>query len=324
MDRAAIEVAWRHIYGEGIMISRAVGVIDIGSNTTNLLIVGADGKDIERVITTTRLGEDVFSTKTLRDDAIERTATVVADYVNRCRKHDVTDIRIVGTAACRTATNVDQLANTIHGLTQCTLRVLSGEEEAQFSFEGALVGLPSHDGLSVVVDIGGGSTEFTVGVQEPDQVASINHGAVVITQRDFTADPPPPEELTNAIGAVADDIEELTRSMPALLGSPRFIGTAGTFVTIAAVELGLLEFDDAALHGMVLTREAAEDVFRTLATETLEERVHNPGLPRDRADIIVAGCCIAVAIMRRLYLSEVVISTRGLIDGVARRDKIEP
>jgi len=306
------------------MISHPVGVIDIGSNTTNLLVVGADGKDIERVITTTRLGRDVFSTKVLHDDAINATVAVVVDYVERCRKHNIEDIRIVGTAACRIAQNIDQLREKIQNLTQCELRVLSGEEEARLSFEGALIGLPAHDGLTVVVDIGGGSTEFTVGVHEPDQVASMNHGAVVITQRDFTSDPPPPEELTNAIGAVADDIEELTRSMPALLGSPRFVGTAGTFVTIAAVELGLMEFDDSALHGMVLTREAAEDVFRTLATETLNERIHNPGLPRDRADIIVAGCCIVVAIMRRLYLSEILISTRGLLDGVARRDKIEP
>ena len=306
------------------MNNHAVGVIDIGSNTTNLLIVGADGTDIARVITTTRLGRDVFSTKMLHEDAINATITVVTDYVERCRTHNVEDIRIVGTAACRIAKNIDQLREKIHSLTHCELRVLSGEEEARLSFEGALIGLPPHDGLSVVIDVGGGSTEFTVGVNEPDQVASINHGAVVITQRDFTSDPPPPEELTNAIGAVADDVEELTRSMPALLGSPRFIGTAGTFVTIGAVELGLIDFDDSALHGMVLTREAAEDVFRTLATETLDERIHNPGLPRDRADIIVAGCCIVVAIMRRLYLSEIVISTRGLIDGVARRDKIEP
>lgn len=306
------------------MNNHSIGVIDIGSNTTNLLIVDADGKDIERVITTTRLGRDVFSTKVLHDDAINATVTVVVDYVERCRKHNIADIRIVGTAACRIAQNIDQLREKIRSLTQCELRVLTGEEEARLSFEGALIGLPAHDGLTVVIDIGGGSTEFTVGVHEPDQVASMNHGAVVITQRDFTSDPPPPAELTNAIGAVADDIEELTRSMPALLGSPRFVGTAGTFVTIAAVELGLMEFDDSALHGMVLTREAAEDVFRTLATETLDERIHNPGLPRDRADIIVAGCCIVVAIMRRLYLSEILISTRGLLDGVARRDKLEP
>jgi len=305
------------------MNGRAVGVIDIGSNTTNLLIMGDDGCEIERVITTTRLGHDVFSTGALREDAIITTVDVVNDYVSRCHQHNVSDIRIVGTAACRRASNVDALQRRIQESTGHRLKVLDAADEARLSFEGALIGLPTHDGLSVVIDIGGGSTEFTIGVSEPDQVASINHGAVVITQRDFTADPPPPQDLTNAIGAVTDDVEELTRSMPALLGSPRFVGTAGTFVTIAAVELGLMEFDDAALHAMVLSRDALEDVFRTLATETFEERILNPGLPRDRADIIVAGCCIAVAIIRRLYLSEITISTRGLLDGIARRDTME-
>jgi exopolyphosphatase/guanosine-5'-triphosphate,3'-diphosphate pyrophosphatase len=300
------------------MTGHPVGVIDIGSNTTNLLIVDSDGNDIDRAITTTRLGDRVFSTGVLQEDAINRTLQTVVDYVSRCRENNVSDIRIVGTAACRTASNTDQLAQRIKETTRCELHVLKASDEARLSFEGALVGLVPHDGLTVVVDIGGGSTEFTVGVHEPDQVASIDHGAVAITQRDFTADPPLPEELTNAIGAVTDDIEELTRSMPALLSSPRFVGTAGTFVTVAAVELGLMEFDRDALHSMVLTRESAEDVFRTLATEKFEERILNPGLPYDRADIIVAGCCIVVAIMRRLHLSEIVISTGGLLDGVAR------
>lgn len=323
MDRSTTHGTWGVIHTEDAMTKSPVGVIDIGSNTTNLLIIGTDGNDIERVVTTTRLGHDVFSTGLLQQDAIDRTVNVVIDYVSRCRSHNVDDIRIVGTAACRKASNTQDLTQRIREATGCESRVLAAEDEARLSFEGALVGLPAHDGLSVVVDIGGGSTEFTVGVHDPDQVASINHGAVAITQREFTTDPPAPEDLTNAIGAVSDDIEELTRTMPALLGSPRFVGTAGTFVTVAAVELGLMEFDNTALHGMALTREAAEDVFRTLATESLEERVHNPGLPRDRADIIVGGCCIVVAIMRRLYLPEIVISTRGLIDGVARRAKLE-
>jgi exopolyphosphatase / guanosine-5'-triphosphate,3'-diphosphate pyrophosphatase len=322
MDCTTTHRPWRDIHPEDVVNTSAVGVIDIGSNSTNLLIVGADGQDIERIITTTRLGRDVFITGELQEDAIALTVSVTNEYVSLCRQHGVQDIRIVGTAACRRASNVHLLQEKIRVSTGCELHVLHAEDEARLSFEGALVALPPHDGLSVVIDIGGGSTEFTVGVSEPDQVASINHGAVVITQRDFTSDPPPPAELTNAIGAVADDVEELTRSMPALLSSPRFVGTAGTFVTIAAVELGLMEFDNNQLHGMTLTRDAAEDVFRTLAIESLSERVHNPGLPRDRADIIVAGCCIVVAIMRRLHLSDITISTKGLLDGVARRAKM--
>jgi exopolyphosphatase/guanosine-5'-triphosphate,3'-diphosphate pyrophosphatase len=93
---------------------------------------------------------------------------------------------------------------------------------------------------------------------------------------------------------------------------------------MAAVEIGLAEFDSTALHGFELTRDAAEDVFRTLATETLEERKLNPGLPADRADIIVAGCCILVATMRRLHLDSIIVSTRSLMDGIASRERLKP
>ena len=102
------------------------------------------------------------------------------------------------------------------------------------------------------------------------------------------------------------------------------MGVAGTIVTIAAVELGLHTFDDSALHAMTLTREAVEDVFRTMATEPLALRIQNPGLTSDKADIIVAGCCILVATMRRLRLAEITVSTRGLLDGVAHRARLAP
>jgi exopolyphosphatase/guanosine-5'-triphosphate,3'-diphosphate pyrophosphatase len=97
------------------------------------------------------------------------------------------------------------------------------------------------------------------------------------------------------------------------------VGVAGTIVTVAAVEIGLASFDDATLNGFVLTKDAAEDVFRTLATENHQQRILNPGLPQDRSDIIVAGCCILVATMRRLHIDEIIVSTRNLLDGVVER-----
>jgi exopolyphosphatase/guanosine-5'-triphosphate,3'-diphosphate pyrophosphatase len=97
------------------------------------------------------------------------------------------------------------------------------------------------------------------------------------------------------------------------------VGVAGTIVTVAAVEIGLPSFDDAVLNGFVLTKDAAEDVFRTLATESHSQRILNPGLPAERSDIIVAGCCILVATMRRLHIDEIIVSTRNLLDGVMER-----
>lgn len=305
------------------MNPRRVAVIDVGTNSTNLLITDEQRNPVERVITSTRLGQQLFATGKLDDAAIERTVQVICSYVEQCRNSDVSDIRIVGTAACRRASNTSALRDRVEKETGYSLTVLTEKDEAKLSFEGALIGLPQHDGMTVVIDIGGGSTEFAAGVLEPELFASLQHGAVTVTDRELHSDPPRPEELTNAIGLVTDDVEELTRSFPALLGSSRFVGVAGTIVTVAAVELGLMQFDSSALHGFVLTREAAEDVFRTLATESFDERIHNPGLSRDRADIIVAGCCILVGIMRRLFLSEIIVSTTGLPDGVARRDTMD-
>ena len=176
---------------------------------------------------------------------------------------------------------------------------------------------------TLVIDIGGGSTEYTVGILDAEMSASIPFGSVTATASHTGSQRPKPEDLTNLIGAVADELEELGREIPALSSPSRVVGIAGTIVTIAAVEIGLTEFNANELHGFELTRDAAEDVFRTLATETLDERVLNPGLPRERADIIVAGCCILVATMRRLHLDSIIVSTRSLLDGIAQRDRLK-
>lgn len=300
-----------------------VAVIDVGTNSTNLLVT--DGTvDVERVVTVTRLGEGLHATGVLSPAAMERTVETVAAHAERARGLGATVIHVVGTAACRRARNTADLAALVTARTGLGLTVVSGEEEASLSFTGALRGLPRINGNTLVLDIGGGSTELTVGVDEPWRSVSIPVGAVTATESDLTTDPPRPADLTNVIGAVQDELEEIGRTNPEILGAERVVGTAGTIVTVAAVEIGLPGFDERRLHGFVLTREAAEDVFRTLATETLQERRRNPGLPADRADVIVAGCCILVGTMRRLGLDEITVSTRGLMDGVALRGRLGP
>ena len=253
-----------------------------------------------------------------------RTVDVIASYAATARSHGATTIQIVGTAACRRARNTAAFSELLRDKTQLTLDVLSESDEAALTFSGALIGLPIIDTPTLVIDIGGGSTEYTVGTQSIDVFASIPFGAVTSTDSHISSDPPRPEDLTNLIGAVADEIEDITRDHPIVSTPMRTVGVAGTIVTIAAVELGLHEFDDAALHAMTLSRDAIEDVFRTMATEPLALRVQNPGLGPDRADIIVAGCCILVATMRRLHLAEITVSTRGLLDGVAHRVRLNP
>ena len=297
-----------------------VAAIDIGTNSTNLLVVGADGTDLDRVVASTRLGEGLASSGALSSSAIDRTVDAVASHVATAHSHGAARIVVTGTAACRRATNAADLARAIASATGATLEVLSESDEARLAFRGALRGLGSVDVPTLVVDIGGGSTEYVVGVRDAEQWASIPFGAVTSTESHFSADPPPPEDLSNLIGAVSDELEELGRTVPSLAQPGRVVGVAGTIVTVAAVELGLSDFDDTALHGMALSRDAAEDVFRTLATESPSDRAMNPGLPSSRVDIIVAGCCILVATMRRLRLDALTVSTRSLLDGVAMRE----
>lgn len=296
--------------------SMTVGVIDVGTQSVNLLVANGNG-DIAREFASPRLGEGLSATGQLSSDAIARTVAAIATHANTARQHGADTIKVIGTAACRLASNTESLITAVHDATGLSLEVFDAQTEARFAFAGAVQHLPPHDGSTLVIDIGGGSTEFTIGDTEPRLLASINHGAVTVTEREIAHDPPRPEELTNAIGAVMDDVENLVLTMPALSDANRVVGTAGTIVTIAAIELGLATFDRSVIHGMELTREAAEDVFRTMATESLDDRRFNPGLPPQRADIIVAGCCILVGIMRRLHLPSLTVTTGNILDGVA-------
>ncbi len=297
-------------------------VIDVGTNSVKVL-VAEDGRDVLRALETTRLGEGLAGSGILSPAAIERTVAAVTLFAERARELGASTTTVVGTAACRRAANTAELATRIEQACGLGLTVLTGEQEASLSFTGALRRLPRIPGNTLVVDIGGGSTELTVGVDEPHRSASIPIGAVTATESDLTTDPPRPEDLTNVIGAVQDELEELSRLHPEMLTASRVVGIAGTVVTIAAVEIGQAVFDEEALNGFVLTREAAEDVFRTLATESLADRVRNPGLTKERADIIVAGCCILVGVMRRLQLQDITVSTGSLRDGVIERGRLE-
>lgn len=296
-----------------------VAAIDIGTNSTNLLIVDPQGNEIVREVNVTRLGKGVAASGLLDDSAIAATVQQLAVYASLLQQHHVETFRVTATEACRRASN----ANTFLDQAQTVLgkrpEIISGVLEGQLAYRGALSKLEPHNGTTIVVDIGGGSTEVMIGVgNELQHTVSFPFGAVVLTETELQRDPPRPEELTNAIGLVTDFMDDLVREQPQVLEATRVVGVAGTIVTIAAVELGIARFDPVALHGMTLTREAAEDVFRTLATESLADRKSNPGLPAERADVIVGGCCALVGIMRRLRLPSITVSVHNLLDGVVQ------
>ena len=295
-----------------------IGVIDIGSNSTNLLI-SHNGNTLVREQKMTRLGTGVLRTKMLSAESIENTLQQLRYYSSVLTEHDVKNIHVVATAAVRHAGNGTKFLADVESIVGVTPRLISGEEEGRLSFIGAQqqLPLPNNPQLIAVFDIGGGSTEIAVGnPNSTPRVVSITYGARSLTEKEIHSDPPRPEELTNAIGVIIDEVDDVLREIPELADCDEIIGVAGTIVTIAMVELGLTQFDVQKLHGFVLTRDAAEDVFRTLATEALRDRLFNPGLNADRADVIVGGCCALVAIMRKLQRSHIIISTASLLDGV--------
>ena len=289
--------------------------IDIGSNSTNLLIVDQSGQTLERIVRSTRLGANIATTGALSAESMQRTLECLSEYESLIKQHKVSRRRTVATAACRVANNTSQFFAEVKKISGTEPELISGEIEGALSFVGATSSLDEKM-ATLVIDIGGASTELMVGTEALDFAVSLPFGAVNLTEAELHRDPPRPEELTNAISLVSDAIDDVAHNYPLIGQIDRVVGVAGTIVTVAAVEVGQKTFDPSALHKLKLSREAVEDVFRTLATERLSDRVFNPGLPRDRADIIVGGCCVLVAVMRRLQISEIVVSQYNLLDGL--------
>ncbi|HCB37557.1 MAG TPA: DUF501 domain-containing protein, partial [Acidimicrobiaceae bacterium] len=279
-----------------------VAVVDCGTNTTRLLVVDAAGGEVLRTERVTGLGRGLFDTGRLAPDAIARVVVVLAEFADTMRGLGVAECRAVATSAAREAANGDEfLAAAAHALgRRCEL--LSEHDEARYGFVGATAALaPPPSGPVLVVDIGGGSTEFVygrAGDAEPEAWCSVPLGSVRGTEEFVRSDPPQAEELSAAISVVREHLDDVERLLPNVRDAARLVGVAGTVSTVAAVELGLADFDPARVDNFVLTRAAAEDVFRTLATEPLAARRLNPGLHPDRAPVIVAGCAILVAVMR--------------------------
>ncbi len=294
----------------------AVAAVDCGTNSTRLLITDGQ-RTLERRMVITRLGQGVDKTGRLNAEAIGRTIAVLADYKALMDEHGVTKMRAAATSAARDAVNRDDFFGAAGDALGVVPELLSGDEEGRLSFSGATDGLDAADGPFLVCDIGGGSTELIIGGTTVEGGRSLDIGSVRLTEQLLLGDPPTAEELSNAVGFVRDELEELRRELPILGGARRLVGVAGTITTVAAVEQGLQEYDRDRIHHFVLTKAAAEDVFRTLATETGEERRFNPGLDPGRADVIVGGCIILVCVMRVFGFAACLVSESDILDGLA-------
>jgi len=293
-----------------------VAAIDCGTNSTRLLVARADGQSmfaLQRLMRITRLGQGVDRHRALAPEAIQRTVTVLEEYRQVMDRFDVGPVRMTATSAARDAANRDDFFVAAEEAIGVRPELLDGEEEGRLSFKGATRELDPHDGPFLVVDIGGGSTEFAV----EGAAMSVDIGCVRLTERFLHGDPPRPEELSQALSVVHDYLDDVEREIPAVNDAVRLVGLAGTVTTVAAVEIGLSTYDRDRIHHFLLTRAAAEDVFRTLATEKRAARIHNPGLEEARADVIVGGCCVLVGVMRHFGFDTCLVSEADILDGLA-------
>jgi exopolyphosphatase / guanosine-5'-triphosphate,3'-diphosphate pyrophosphatase len=304
------------------MTEKRLAAIDCGTNSTRLLVAEANGDGgftiLERLMRITRLGQDTGRTGRLAPEAIERTVTVLREFREVMDRFDVASLRMTATSAARDAANRDEFFEPAEKIVGARPELLRGDEEGRLSFLGATAELSPVAGPFLVVDIGGGSTEFSVGTTECEGVLSVDVGCVRLTEAYLLHDPPQPEELHACISVTTAHLDDVARELPAMNAATTLVGLAGTITTVAAVEQGIAEYDRDKIHHFRLSRAAAEDVFRTLATEARAERIHNPGLEEARADVIVAGCCILVAIMRHFGFDECLVSEADILDGLIR------
>ena len=215
------------------------------------------------------------------------------------------------------ATNRDDFFDPVEQLLGVRPELLSGEEEARLEFTGATVGLSEPEPY-LVVDVGGGSTEFILGAGEPDGLISVDVGCVRLTEQILHSDPPTPEELSVAVGVVRDHLADVDRAVGGAGQAKTLIGTAGTVWTMGAIELGIDASESERIHHSRVSRAAAEEIFRTLATEPISRRRHNPGLEPGRVDVIVGGVIVVVSVMRHWAFDEMLVSEADILDGLAR------
>jgi exopolyphosphatase/guanosine-5'-triphosphate,3'-diphosphate pyrophosphatase len=296
-----------------------VAVVDIGSNSTRLLIADVEGgrvSEVERQSRVTRLGRGVDLSGQLSAEATEAACSAIADYVAICRDADVENVESIATSAVRDASNGSAFIAELRERFALSARVLDGEEEARLTYLGATSESPPSE-PTLVVDIGGGSTELIVGTgAEIAFHASLQAGVVRHSERHIGSDPPATEELE----ALAADIRSLIEGAIAGqtgVNADAGIAVAGTPTSLASIELGLEPYDPKQVHGHTLTLTSIQRLLSQLASAPLDKRAQIAGMHPDRAPTIVAGVVILVETMRAFDLDRIAVSEHDILYGCA-------
>ncbi|MET8326389.1 Ppx/GppA phosphatase family protein [Streptomyces sp. NPDC005181] len=305
-----------------------VAAIDCGTNSIRLLVADADPAtgeliELDRRMEIVRLGQGVDRTGRLAPDALERTFAACRRYGAVIKEHGAEKLRFVATSASRDAENRDEFVRGVLDILGVEPEVISGDQEAEFSFEGATKELAGRDHLAkpyLVVDIGGGSTEFVVGDDRVLAARSVDIGCVRMTERHlvrdgFVTDPPTPGQIT-AIRADIDAALDLAEESVPLTEAATLVGLAGTVTTVAAIALGLQEYDSEAIHHSRISFEQVQEITGRLVTSTHAERAAIPAMHPGRVDVITSGALVLLAVMQRTGAREVVVSEHDILDGI--------
>ncbi|MGR6970869.1 Ppx/GppA phosphatase family protein [Streptomyces cynarae] len=306
-----------------------VAAIDCGTNSIRLLVADADPEtgelfDLDRRMTIVRLGQGVDRTGRLAPEALERTFAACREYAEVIRKHGAERIRFVATSASRDAENRDEFVRGVVDILGVEPEVISGDQEAEFSFTGATRELMGRTDLAtpfLVVDIGGGSTEFVVGDGHVRAARSVDIGCVRMTERHLVRDgvvtDPPTEEQ---IAAIRSDIEaalDLAEQTVPLREAHTLVGLAGSVTTVSAIAQDLPEYDSTRIHHSRISHDRVREITGALLHSTHAERAAIPSMHPGRVDVIGAGALVLLAIMERIGATEVVVSEHDILDGIA-------
>ena len=298
--------------------AKRVAIVDIGTNSTRLLVADVDaGKvtEIERRTRVTRLGRGLELSGSLASDAIDAVCEVVAEYVAIQQEHGAEQVVAIATSAVREAANGEAFIAELRERFALPARILDGEQEALLTYRGAMAERRLSD-AALVVDIGGGSTELVVGIgREPSFHTSLQAGVVRLSERHLASDPPAPSELDALAADVRGQIAAALEGPAPAVGLG--IAVAGTPTSLAAVEQRLDPYDPARVHGYRLAIDSIQHLLSQLASLPLAERREVTGLDPERAPTIVAGVVILIEVMRAFALDEIEASEHDILHGAA-------
>lgn len=298
-----------------------VAAIDCGTNSIRLLVADLPESgglvDVTRRMEIVRLGEGVDRTGRLAPIAIERTRVALAGYADAIRELDADRVRMVATSASRDAENADEFRAMVRATLGRDPEVVTGEEEARLSFAGAVLGLPSGYPMPyLVVDIGGGSTEFVTGSRSVEAAISVDIGCVRMTERHLRDDPP---TLAQIAAAERDITEAVDRALVAVPGksAATLVGLAGSVTTVTAIALGLRSYDPDRIHHARISAARVAEVTERLLTMTRADRAAISTMHPGRVDVIGAGALVLRTVMERTGAGHVVASEHDILDGIA-------